>query len=77
MQRFTKKSVSLSVTRPTIGHFLRTPEERAWRYRELFEAIDAGSLDIRIGARFPLDDAAAAHTALEGRGTTGKVILEP
>lgn len=68
---------SLSVTRPSLGHFLRTPEERAWRYGELFAAIEAGELDIRIGARFPLAEAAAAHRALEGRETTGKVILEP
>ncbi|MFV0433814.1 MAG: quinone oxidoreductase family protein [Leucobacter sp.] len=67
---------SLTVTRPSLSHFLRTPEERAWRYRELFDAITAGALDIRIGARFPLSEAAAAHTALEGRETTGKVILE-
>ncbi|RGE20747.1 quinone oxidoreductase [Leucobacter sp. wl10] len=68
---------SLSVTRPSLGHFLRTPEERAWRYGELFDAISAGALDIRIGVRFPLAEAAAAHAALEGRETTGKVILEP
>ncbi|QBE49083.1 quinone oxidoreductase [Leucobacter triazinivorans] len=68
---------SLSVTRPSLGHFLRTPDERVWRYRELFAAIEAGALDIRIGARFPLAEAAAAHRALEGRETTGKVILEP
>ncbi|QIM17662.1 quinone oxidoreductase [Leucobacter coleopterorum] len=66
---------SLSITRPSLGHFLLTPEERAWRYGELFEAIAAGDLDIRIGARFPLTDAADAHRALEGRKTTGKVIL--
>jgi NADPH2:quinone reductase len=68
---------SLSVTRPSLGHFLRTPEERAWRYGELFAAIEAGTLDVRIGARFPLAEAAAAHTALEGRETTGKVVLLP
>lgn len=68
---------SLSITRPGLPHFLRSPAERAWRYRELFEAIAAGSLRVRIGARFPLADAAAAHRALEGRGTTGKVILTP
>lgn len=67
---------SLSVTRPSLGHFLRTPEERAWRYDELFAAIAAGQLDVRIGARFPLANAAKAHAALEGRKTTGKVILE-
>lgn len=68
---------SLSITRPSLGYFLRTPEERAWRYRELFELIAAGELEIRIGARYPLADAADAHAALEGRRTTGKVILEP
>lgn len=68
---------SLSVTRPSLGHFLRTPEERAWRYGELFDAIEAGTLNLRIGATFPLADAAAAHAALEGRRTTGKVILLP
>ncbi|MBL3699354.1 quinone oxidoreductase family protein [Leucobacter luti] len=67
---------SLSVTRPSLGHFLQTAEERAWRYGELFDLIAAGGLDIRIGARFPLAEAAAAHAALEGRQTTGKVILE-
>ncbi len=68
---------SVTLTRPSIGHFLRTPEERAWRYTDLFDAIAAGHLDVRIGARFPLAEAAEAHTALEGRRTTGKVILEP
>ncbi len=68
---------SLSVTRPSLGHFLRTAEERAWRYGELFSAIAAGTLDVRIGARFPLAEAADAHRALEGRATTGKVILLP
>lgn len=66
---------SLSVTRPSLTHFVRTPEERASRYRELFAAIAAGTLHIRIGARYPLAEAADAHRALEGRQTTGKVIL--
>ncbi|WP_425436367.1 quinone oxidoreductase family protein [Leucobacter massiliensis] len=68
---------SLSVTRPSLGHFLRTPEERAWRFGEIFAAVASGELDIRIGARFPLADAAEAHRALEARATTGKVLLEP
>jgi NADPH2:quinone reductase len=66
---------SLSITRPSLGHFLRTAEERAWRYGELFDAIAAGTLDVRIGSSFPLALAADAHRALEGRQTTGKVIL--
>jgi NADPH2:quinone reductase len=67
---------SLSITRPSLGHFLLTPEERAWRYGELFDAIAVGSLDVSIGGRFALADAAAAHTALASRGTTGKLVLE-
>ncbi len=66
---------SLSLTRPSLGHFLRTPAERAWRAGELFAAVASGTLDVRIGARFALDDAAEAHRALEGRATTGKVLL--
>ncbi|WP_125100558.1 quinone oxidoreductase family protein [Leucobacter chromiireducens] len=66
---------SLSVTRPSLGHFLLSAEERAWRYGELFEALAAGTLSVRIGARFPLAEAGAAHAALEGRATTGKVVL--
>ena len=66
---------SLRVTRPTLAHFLRTPEERAKRYGDLLTGVQGGVLDVRIGERFALADAAAAHTALEGRGTTGKVIL--
>jgi len=68
---------SLMVTRPTLGHFLRTPEERAWRYRDLFAALAAGELDVRIGGRFPLAEAGAAQAALAGRGTTGKLLLTP
>lgn len=68
---------SLSITRPSLTHFMRTAEEREWRYRELFEAVESGALRLRIGERFPLERAAEAHRALAGRGTTGKVILLP
>lgn len=66
---------SLTVTRPTLQHFVRSPEERAWRAGEIFDAVASGDLLVRIGARYPLVDAPAAHRALEGRQTTGKVIL--
>jgi NADPH2:quinone reductase len=59
-----------------MNHFLRTEEERAWRYEELFDALTAGTLDVRIGGRYPLADARAAHEALASRGTTGKLILQ-
>ncbi|WP_061963029.1 quinone oxidoreductase family protein [Demequina aurantiaca] len=68
---------SLSITRPSLGHFLRTPEERAWRSRELFDAIAAGKLNVHIGQQYPLAEAAAAHHALEGRRTMGKLLLVP
>lgn len=68
---------SLSITRPSLGHFMRTTEERAWRYGEVFGAVLDGSLRARIGERFALSDAAEAQRALAGRGTTGKLILVP
>lgn len=67
---------SLYVTRPTLGHYIATTEELRGRAGELFAAVQAGTLQVRIGARFPLAEARGAHEALEGRATTGKVILE-
>lgn len=68
---------SLTVTRPTLWSFLQTPEERAWRWIEVSSAAASGELDVRVGAIFPLSDTAAAHDALTGRHTTGKVVLIP
>lgn len=66
---------SLFLTRPTLGHYVATRDELLWRARELFAWIAAGELQVRIGAEFPLSEAADAHRALEGRRTTGKVVL--
>lgn len=68
---------SLYVTRPTLAHYTTTREEIEWRMGELLDAVLAGTLDVRIGARYPLAEAADAHRALEGRQTTGKVLLVP
>jgi NADPH2:quinone reductase len=68
---------SLFLTRPTMGHYLRDAAERRWRSGEVFAAAATGSLKVRIGARYPLVQAAQAHRDLEGRRTTGKVILVP
>jgi len=68
---------SLLLTRPSLAHFATEPAELAWRASEVFGAISEGTLDVRIGAEFALTDAASAHRALEGRGTTGKVLLIP
>jgi len=68
---------SLFVTRPSLMHYTATREELELRAGEVLGAVAKGALDVRIGARFPLADAAEAHRALEGRATTGKVLLLP
>lgn len=68
---------SLVFTRPTLGHYTLTTAELNARAGDLFSWVAAGQLDVRIGARYPLVEAAAAHRALEGRATTGKVLLLP
>jgi NADPH:quinone reductase len=68
---------SIYLTRPTMAHYIRTRDELMSRVDDLFTWIGDGSLDVRIGERFPLEQAAAAHRALEGRATTGKVLLHP
>ncbi|MGO4249283.1 quinone oxidoreductase [Paenarthrobacter sp. RAF54_2] len=68
---------SLSLTRPTMGHFVQNRHERRWRSAEIFEAAANGTLAVRVGATYPLAEAAQAHRDLEGRLTTGKVLLLP
>jgi NADPH2:quinone reductase len=67
---------SVFLTRPTLGDYKRTRDELLGRTNELFDLIAAGKLDVRIGATYPLAEAAQAHRDLEGRQTTGKVLLE-
>ncbi len=68
---------SLFLTRPTLGHYTQSRVELLARAEELFAAVASGALDVRIGQTFPLAESAAAHRALEGRATTGKVLLIP
>jgi NADPH2:quinone reductase len=68
---------SLYITRPSLAHYTSTRAELELRAGAVFGEIAAERLRVRIGARFPLADAAAAHRALEGRTTTGKVLLVP
>lgn len=68
---------SLFLTRPSLFHYIATRDEFAQKSSALFDLISDGTLDILIGERFALEDAKAAHDALEGRGTVGKVILVP
>jgi NADPH2:quinone reductase len=68
---------SLFLTRPTLGHYTLTTAELRSRSDDLFAWIAQGKLKVRVGATFALTAAAQAHAALEGRATTGKVLLLP
>ena len=68
---------SLFLTRPNLGHYTRTREEFDWRSGDVIAWAGSGKLKVRIGERLPLAEAAEAHRRLEGRLTTGKVILLP
>tara|TARA_R110002124_G_scaffold63350_15_gene173109 strand:+ start:8242 stop:9213 length:972 start_codon:yes stop_codon:yes gene_type:complete len=68
---------SLYVTRPTGLHYLADRSALLAGARLLFEAIANGSIQVQISQTFPLSEAAQAHRALEGRQTTGSVILLP
>jgi NADPH2:quinone reductase len=68
---------SLFLTRPTIAHYVATREELAMRANDLLTWLRDGELTLRIDRTFPLQAAAEAHAALEGRGTSGKVLLIP
>ncbi|GAB3549368.1 quinone oxidoreductase [Arthrobacter tumbae] len=70
-------SGSLYVTRPSLAFYLRSAQERRWRSGEVFGAVADGSLTVRVGARYPLADAAQAHEDLQARRTTGKILLVP
>lgn len=68
---------SLFVTRPTLMHYMSDREELLKRANDLFKWIESGELKLRIDRSFPLGEAAEAHRQLEGRNTTGKVLLIP
>jgi NADPH2:quinone reductase len=68
---------SLFVTRPTLANYVADRAELEWRARELFDWIAHGELSVRVGAEYPLADAARAHEDLAARKTTGKCLLVP
>ncbi|MFI6361826.1 quinone oxidoreductase family protein [Nocardia sp. NPDC050630] len=68
---------SLFVTRPTLVHYTRDRTELLWRATDIFNAIANGILHVRIGATYPLAEAEQAHRDLEGRKTTGSIVLLP
>jgi NADPH2:quinone reductase len=68
---------SLFLTRPSLGHYVASNAEFTERASALLEWVTNGSLKVRVGREFPLAAAAEAHTELEARRTTGKVLLIP
>ena len=68
---------SLFLTRPTLYSYIRTRQELLDASHALFDMLKKGRLTTQISQRFPLNEAAEAHRALEGRRTTGQLLLIP
>ena len=68
---------SLYITRPTLAHYTATREELEWRAHDVLGWVKNGELKLKIHKRYQLRDAAQAHRDLEGRKTTGKLLLIP
>jgi len=68
---------SLFITRPTLAHYTLTREELEWRANDVLQSIAREELKLRIHKVYPLAEAAQAHRDLEGRKTTGKLLLKP
>jgi NADPH:quinone reductase len=69
-------SGSLFLTRPGLPAYTRTREELLSRSSDVFTWIAEGKLRVRIGHRYPLEEAARAQEDLEARRTTGKLLLD-
>jgi NADPH2:quinone reductase len=67
----------LFLTRPSLAHYTATSEELLWRAESLFSWIGQNNLSVRIGGTYELSDVEQAHRDLEGRKTTGKLLLVP
>ena len=67
----------LFLTRPSLWQYTATREELLWRAESVLSWIGNNTLEVRIGGTYSLSDAAQAHRDLEGRKTTGKLLLIP
>jgi NADPH2:quinone reductase len=68
---------SLFVTRPTLAHYTAERDELLWRAGDLLGAIADGTLRVEVGGRYALEDVQQAYRDLQGRATTGKLLLVP
>lgn len=70
------KQGSVFLTRPTLAHYCRDRSELEQRMGDIMRWIEQGSLKVRVGQVFSLQDVSKAHEALTSRSTVGKVVLE-
>jgi NADPH2:quinone reductase len=68
---------SLFITRPSLWHYIATRTELEWRAGDVLGWVAKGELKLRMEHVYALADAGKAQTAMESRGTTGKILLEP
>lgn len=68
---------SLFVTRPTLFHYYATPEDRGAGIGRVWDMLGSGKVEVTIGQRYALKNAAQAHRDLEARKTTGSTVLIP
>ena len=68
---------SLFATRPTLNHYAAKREDLVATANDLFDKVGSGAVKIPASHKYALKDAAQAHTDLEGRKTTGSVVLIP
>jgi NADPH2:quinone reductase len=68
---------SLFLTRPTLANYTSTRDELQWRAGDILGWIATGKVRVRIDRTYPLSEAAHAHRDLEGRKTSGKILLIP
>ena len=68
---------SLFLTRPTLHHYTATREELLARATQVFDWLEAGQLAVKVGARYPLEQARQAQVDLESRRTTGSLVVLP
>lgn len=71
------KHGSLFVTRPSLQHYVASRRELEQRSNDVLQMVVRGELKLRIYKKYPLEDVRQAHLDLEGRKTTGKVLLIP
>lgn len=67
---------NLKLLRPSVFNYVATPEELETYTKELFELISSGKVKVKVHEEYPLKDVARAHSDLEGRRTTGKLVLK-